>query len=127
MRADVPMFPRPHNLGISRQTAVAFALLGLGVSLCGMVVAALYYGLNDRTTPVVMAVVSSFGALMLGLVSALKSTEAADTASKAHRATLLTASQTAALHQTLLAHCGDLCPSPTCPLRASSAQEVAVS
>jgi hypothetical protein len=104
---------RVRNLGISRQLAIAVAI----IAVCGALAVGLSRGM-DAT-----AIVSFMGVLT-ALVGALKATEAADTASKthnlAHQANALaklTASQNAAIAQLYMAHCGDICPLTECPLR----------
>jgi hypothetical protein len=98
-----------HNLGISRQLAVTISIGTVCVSL----VVAIRSGI-DATT------VMAFVGVLTALVAALKSTESADTASKTHNIVQLTASQNAAIHQTLVSHCGDMCPLDACPLRSGN-------
>ncbi len=116
--------PGARNLNISREVAVGATLLGTVFALAGIAVGILVYGIDATSTPVIVGICGTLGILVNGLVSALKSAEAADTSAKArniaartHDLTELTASQNASLHQTLLAHCGDICPLDTCPLR----------
>lgn len=93
------------------------ALFGAALAAVTIVVTVLIFGINEVTTPVVLPLIGALGTVMVSLASALKSAEAADTASKAHQLAELTASQTAALHQTVIAHCGEICPAAHCPLR----------
>lgn len=108
------------------------------VGVVTILVTMLIYGLNDITTPVILPLIGTLGIAMTSLVSALKATEGSDTAAKtAHIAAdtqaiaadtqaiaqdnndtvKLTASKTSSIMQALAAHCGEICPNSTCPLR----------
>ena len=118
---DQPIhLPRPRNLGITRQLAVVVVIVAAFVLIGGVAGTALFFGRLSES--VVGTLVTGLLTATIGLVGALKATEAADSASKAHRTATLTASQTAALQQIMTAHCGDLCPLDSCPFKAT--QEV---
>lgn len=102
------MFASPHNLGISRQLA---NIIALGCVLLTLTLVAIFSAGN------LAVIAAAVGPLLLALVAAFKSTEAADTASRTHTVVEFTASQQAAIHQTLIAHCGDICPLENCALR----------
>lgn len=105
---------QPENMGISRQLAVTVAIVGL----CLVLVAFLWAVVSDRVSETtLLTFIGLFGTTMATLVAGLKATETADTAAKTYQTTQLTASQNAAMQQQLLAHCGDLCPLPECPLK----------
>jgi predicted PurR-regulated permease PerM len=105
---------RPENMGISRQLAVTVAIVGL----CLVLVAFLWAVVSDRVSETtLLTFVGLFGTTMATLVASLKATETADTAAKTYQTTQLTASQNAAMQQQLMAHCGEMCPLDSCPLR----------
>jgi hypothetical protein len=111
--------PRPENLGISRTAGIYLSIAGAMISLTAIAIAALIFGMTDRSTPVILSVLGTIGLMAPALVSALKATEAADTASRAHNAINFTASQNAMLQQLMTAHVAQLCPRDDCPLKGT--------
>lgn len=98
----------PKNLGISREFANIVAVISV---LTSITLVALFSAGN---LPMILTAV---GPLLVILMAAFKSTEAADTAAKNQQIAEFTASQQAAMQQTVMAHCSDLCPFTTCGLR----------
>jgi hypothetical protein len=106
---------------LSKGVAQLLAVVGAAIGLTGIAFAIIFMGINDRSTPILLTVLATLGTIITALISAMKSTEAADTAAKANNTTLetkkvaeLTASQSAMLQQVLLAHVD--CPLPSCPM-----------
>lgn len=106
---------------LSKGLAQLLAVVGAAIGLTGIAFAIIFMGLNDRSTPILLTVLATLGTIITALISAMKSTEAADTAAKANNTTLetkrvaeLTASQSSMLQQVLLAHVD--CPLPSCPV-----------
>jgi hypothetical protein len=108
---------RVANLGISRQVAVLVALVSALLTIGALGISMLVFGVSQETVPVIATLVGTLGISANGLISALKSTEAADTASKTQQVAELTASKAATIEQLTTAHCGEICPSLICPLR----------
>lgn len=104
----------PLNLGISRPGAIAITMISLVIALVTLVLASAYHLVDP---PALMAFLATFGLAVPTIIAALKATEAADTVSKVQSTVQYTASQNAAMHQVLTAHCGDICPLTECPLR----------
>lgn len=88
----------PNNLGISRQMAVTVSIVSVVVALITLVFAASLGFVNAET---LIAFVGMLGVVIPSLVSALKSSEAADTASKVSNTVQFTASQHATVMQML--------------------------
>lgn len=109
----------PRNLGISRQLAIVIAGAGTTFAVMCIAITVIIYGVDENTLPVILPLMGTLGVVVVNLASALKSAEAADTASRAKTISEYTASQNAAIHQALTAHCGEMCPLEGCPLRAT--------
>jgi len=107
----------PKNLGISRQLALLVVAVGVLLCIFGIGVTVLTLGLDDKSTPIITTVFGILGTALVTAMTGLKATEAADTAAKAHTLAEYTASQSAAIQQAIVAHCGEICPSLNCPLR----------
>jgi hypothetical protein len=114
----------PRNLGISRQAAVTVCILAAVIALGGIGFSTVAWGVDDKSTPVLLSILGTISTLILGLVAALKSTEAADTGAKTHSVAELTATktfelqqQTAEVENAVREHCGQICPSIHCPMR----------
>jgi len=75
----------PRNLGISRQTAVTAALLGIFIVLAGLVGLVVVYGAGDGLA-LVGTLLALGGSAITSLVGALKATESADTLGKVWKA-----------------------------------------
>lgn len=86
----------PKNLGISRQMAVAAAVVGVVCVLGAVLIAGIIYGLKD-VGPYVPAILTVFGGALTSLVAALKSTEAADSIAKLTRAVIDLAQRVSAI------------------------------
>lgn len=103
-------------------SSLALSVVAMGLlATLGLIVTG---GLDDQSTPIAVSIagaVTTVAAALAATAKAHTASQDARTASqdarKSARLTELTASQTAALQQTLIAHCGDVCPSATCPLR----------
>lgn len=91
----------PQNLGISRQLAVTISIVSVVVALITLTVGA-SLGVIDSQT--VLTFVGTLGVIIPTLVSALKATEAADTASKVSNTVQFSASQHASVLQMLQEH-----------------------
>lgn len=114
------MFPSPRTpsvLGMTRETGVTLALLCSIIALLAVVMTVLIFGLDETSTPLVVTIAGTFGLIANTLISALKATEAADTASKTKNVAELSASKTAVLQQALTDHFGHICPRDDCPFR----------
>lgn len=109
--------PSPRNYGLSQRAAITVSLIGAGLAVAAIVVAMLIFGLSERTAPAVLGLIAAFGSVLINLSSAIKSAEAADSASKTHRTAAYAVSQNAAIEQAVTAHCGEICPAMNCPLR----------
>jgi hypothetical protein len=95
-------FTSPNNLGISQRLAVFLALGAILTALVVIVVVAIVWG-DERTTNLTVNVIGTLTLAIIGLVTTLKSAEAADTAAKTKNVAELTASQTAAIAQVMVA------------------------
>jgi hypothetical protein len=115
----MPTSPIPKNLGISRQLSLTVVAVGVCLTVIA-IVGGVVFGRVDGA--VIAVLVGQLGLLLPAIAGSVKATESADTASKSHQLTVLTASQNASLQQMMLAHCGELCPLDSCPLRVK--QEV---
>jgi hypothetical protein len=121
----LPIHPqRPHNLRISRQVAILIAVMSVVAGVTAMIVVISIFGIAEGSTPIMVSLASALATAVPGLIAALKSTESADSASKAQntaeaarRISELTASQTVALQMQFNQHCGEVCPAKDCPLR----------
>lgn len=113
----MPANSGPRNLGISQRLAVLVACVGAGISVAGIAIAAIAFGVDETTSPIVLAIAGTLGTMILGLVTALKASEAADTSSRAKQVAEFTASQNAMLQQVLTSHVAQLCPKHDCPLK----------
>jgi len=96
----MPLSP-PNNLGISRQLAVTISIVSVVLALLVLVIAA---GLGVIDSATLVTFVGTLGVVIPSLVSALKATEAADTASKVSNTVQFTASQHASVMQMLQEH-----------------------
>lgn len=112
------------NLGISRYLAIVVAISVSLLSLGGLGISLVLADGRAETSPSVVTILGLFGTITTGLIAALKSTETADVASKTQDTVQmtqdivsLTASQNATIQQVLMAHCGAICPLPSCGLR----------
>lgn len=106
---------------MSRQTAYILAVFGAIVTVGGVIIALSHSGLDDKSTPVIISVVSILGGLVTQLVTASKAIESADSSAKAvntaqETQTVVTysVSQLAALQQLHEAHIE--CPLANCPM-----------
>lgn len=105
------------------------------IALSGIVIAVIAFGVDESSTPLVFTALAMFGTIVTGLVSALKSAEAAtaankltsstenlqesaDTAANAARKSAqvgeLTASKVSAIQQALAGEKHHLCHDPLC-------------
>jgi len=91
----------PANLGISRQLAVTVSIVSVVVALLALVFAAALGVIDSQT---LLTFVGTLGVVIPSLVAALKSSEAADTASKVSNTVQYTASQHASVMQMLQEH-----------------------
>jgi hypothetical protein len=96
-----PSLSPPNNLSISRQLAVTVSIVSVVAALIALVIAA---ALGLITSEALLGFVGLLGVVIPSLVSALKATEAADTAAKVSNTVTLTASQHATLMQLLTDH-----------------------
>lgn len=107
------------NLGISRELARIIAVVAFLATLVTLAI----FAPNSMQT-----VMLTLGPAVLGLLTALKATEAADTAAKTQNTAAqvkeiaeFTVSKQAMLEQAVVAHCGEICPRVNCPLRKRDA------
>jgi len=92
---------KPANLGISRQFAVAVSMVSVVLALLILTIGA---GLGFIDSQTLLTFVGTLGVVIPSLVAALKSSEAADTASKVSNVVQFTASQHASVMQMLQEH-----------------------
>ena len=95
----------PKNLGISRQLAVTVSIVSVVLALIVLVIGSAIGVVNSET---LIAFVGTLGVVIPSLVSALKSAEAADTASKVSNTVQFTASQHATILQMLQSYQEDM-------------------
>jgi hypothetical protein len=61
-----------------KDVAYLLAIGGGLLSLAGIAVATLAYGVDERSTPIIVMILGTFGTILATMVSAVKATEAAD-------------------------------------------------
>lgn len=69
-------------LQLSKESARTIALLGVLLTVFGILISAMIWGIDDRTGQIMMGVMSALGLAITNLISALKSTETADRTAK---------------------------------------------
>lgn len=108
-----------------------WAIGAVAIALAVVLAIMAWTGFDERSAPIAVTLAGSIATVSAAMVAASRAGKAADhaeiaagqagaarhQASRSASAAEFTASQTAALQQTLLAHCGDICPHPDCPLR----------
>jgi tellurite resistance protein TehA-like permease len=104
----------PH---IKYEVAVIVGILGGMIPLGVVAILLTIYGLTPQTVPLLVTIFAMMGPVLQGLVNTLKSTEAADTASKTKNVVELTASKVSTIQQVV-----DTCPTTDCPLKKDSSQ-----
>lgn len=104
-----------------RPTITLLAIGGVIVALAMVLAVVMWQGIDSGSTPVAVSLAGSIATVSAALVAASRADRARVHAKRSEQIAEFTASKTAAIQQELSAHCGDLCPSPTCPLRRESA------